>query len=244
MAEIDGRAVLRLNMFATELTKQDSVQDFAVRVLGIPVHITKRQSDAGYCYLRCPQTHVTKLLAKKTSRKYISDEGDIEIELSSANGDGKPHFLSQGGWLDAGTRLGDKAGIVDGKPSKKRVAMSQHAEGESSNKKKTPSQQAQQEDEQSWTKGGGYGYHGGKNGSRGKGYGFQTYPNRYVNQGQPVHGAVWYNQGKGKGSQEDRGNAQYRGGWNHVAAGSQDLPFHPLNQGGKGKGFRGGKGGF
>ena len=57
-----------------------------------------------------------------------------------------------------------------------------------------------------------------------------------VNQGQQVHGTIWYNQGKEKGRQEGDGNAQY---W-----GIRDLPFHPLNQGGKGKGFRGGKGGF
>ena len=69
--EVDGRAVLRLNMFATEQTKQDSVQDFAVRALGIPVHITRRQFDAGHCYLRCPQTQVSKILARETSRKYI-----------------------------------------------------------------------------------------------------------------------------------------------------------------------------
>ena len=124
MAEVDGRVVLKLNMFATKQTKQDSVQDFAVMVLGIPVHITWRQFDAGHCYLRCPQTQVSKLLAKETSRKFISDDGDIEIEVSSASGEGKPHFMSQGSWLDAGSRPGDKAGTVDGKPSKKRVATS------------------------------------------------------------------------------------------------------------------------
>ena len=91
-AEIDGRAVLRLNMFATATTKQDYVQDFAVRVLGIPVHLTKKQFEAGHCYLRCPQTQVTKLLAKETSRKYISDDGDIEIEVSSAGSEGKSLF--------------------------------------------------------------------------------------------------------------------------------------------------------
>ena len=236
MAEIDGRAVLRLHMFATATTKQDNVQDFAVRELGIPVHLTKKEFEAGHCYLRCPQTQVTKLLAKETSRKYISGDGGIEIEVSSASSEGKSHFLAQGSWLDAGSRPGDKAGIADGKSSKKRVATSQHADGESSGKKSGPSQQNNKEEGQSWPKGGGYGYQGGKNGGKGQGYGYQTYPTGYVNQGQQVHGAVWYNQGKGKGRLEMYGNALTRG--------IRELPSHPLNQGGRGKGFKGGKGGF
>ena len=169
------------------------------------------------------------------------DDGVIEIDVSSASGEGKPHFLSQGSWLDAGSRPGDKAGTVYGKQSKKRVATWQHADADSSNKKKAPNQQTQKVDEQSWTKRGGYGYNGGTGGGKRQGYEFETHPNRYVNQGQQVPGTVWFSQGKGNGRQKDHWTVQYRGGWNQVAAGLQALPFHPMNKGGKGKG---GKGGF
>ena len=53
-------------------------------------------------------------------------------------------------------------------------------------------------------------------------------PSRYQDQGRP----------------EDHGTVPYRGEWNQVAAELRALPFHPLNKGGKGKDYKGGKGGY